>query len=233
MAIALHVLSSMATKAILGAACQQFSARTGVAVRVESVGGVDAAKRIRAGEVVDIVLLASNTIDALIAEQFLSGTIGRCDWVCSGIAAAVPASLPAFVSLQNGSTVRQAVEQASSICYSTGPSGVYLEKLFEQWGIAAPVKAKTIVAPAGVPVASVVASGQAQLGFQQYSELINQPGINVVGNLPSDIQLLTTFSAGVHTRGTQIDQAQALLAHLTQSSLHSLIRQMGMEPAAA
>jgi molybdate transport system substrate-binding protein len=230
MAATLHVLSSMATKAILVAACDQFAHSANIHVRVESVGGVDAAKRVRAGEIVDIVLLASNAIDSLIAEQFLSRAVGRCDWVRSGIAVAISAGTP-VVPIANAAQVTRAVEQASRICYSTGPSGAYLEKLFESWPSGATIKNKTIIAPPGVPVASLVASGQAQIGFQQLSELVNQPGITVLGELPPEIQLITTFSAGLHVLSPQLSEAQQLLAHLTDSSVHSLIRQMGMEPA--
>ncbi len=220
----------MATKTILAQACQQFASEQECLVALESIGGVDAAKRIRAGEAADVVVLASQAIDQLINEQHLSDSIGRCDWVCSGISVAVAASTKA-PPLNNSDDVKAALKQARCISYSTGPSGVYLENLFIQWGMDAQVKAKRLLAPAGVAVGSLVAQGKADIGFQQLSELIGLPGIQVVGPLPPEIQLMTTFSAGVHQKSQHVDLAQRLLAHLRHHQLHSLIRQHGMEPA--
>ena len=87
--------------------------------------------------------------------------------------------------------------EARRICYSTGPSGDHLKALCEKWGVTESVVARALVAPPGVPVASLVARGDADLGFQQLSELIGQPGIEIVGALPPEIQAVTVFSAGV------------------------------------
>jgi molybdate transport system substrate-binding protein len=220
----------MATKALLARACEQYTKQNAVPVRVESVGGVDAAKRIRAGETADIVLLASNSIDQLIQETYLNSIIGRLDWVKSGIGVAMPAA-QAVPPMQNADDVKQAIQSAASISYSTGPSGVYLETLFERWGLEAAIKAKILLAPPGVPVAQLVAQGKAQIGFQQLSELIGQPGIQVLGPLPSDIQLITLFSAGIHSRTQNTKAALDLVRFLTNHSLHGVIRQHGMEPA--
>ena len=73
---------------------------------------------------------------------------------------------------------------ARRICYSTGPSGDHLKALCETWGLANSVLARALVAPPGVPVATLVANGDADLGFQQLSELIGQPGIEIAGPLP-------------------------------------------------
>jgi molybdate transport system substrate-binding protein len=220
----------MATKAVLTRACEQYAAQNRVAIQVESVGGVDAANRIRAGETADIVLLASNSIDQLILEGFLNNTIGRIDWVKSGIGIAMPTA-QAVPPMQSIDDVKQAVRDVASLSYSTGPSGIYLEKLFNQWGLTEQVKTKMVLAPVGVPVARLVAQGQAQLGFQQLSELLGQPGIQVLGPLPAQIQLITTFSAGVHRDAMHYAGALELLRYLTNTQLHGLIRQHGMDPA--
>jgi molybdate transport system substrate-binding protein len=226
----ISVLSSMATKTMLTQACEQFASEQDCLVALESIGGVDAAKRIRAGTVVDVVVIASQAIDQLINEQHLSQSVGRCDWVCSGISVAVATNTRA-PSLKNSDEVKTALSQARRVCYSTGPSGVYLENLFIHWGISEQIRAKCLLAPAGVPVGSLVALGEADIGFQQLSELIGMPGIQVAGPLPPEIQLVTTFSAGVHQKSQHVDLAQRLLAHLRHHQLHPLIRQHGMEPA--
>ena len=223
--MSIHVLSSMATRQVLGELAATFESRSGSSVRVESVGGVDAAKRVRAGEAFDVVVLASNVIDALIAEGHLTGE--RIDLVTSAIGIGVRAG-SAHPDIGSAAAVRQAVLAAGRIGYSTGPSGTYLAKLFEQWGIGAAVKDKTVVAPPGVPVTSLVASGEVDLGFQQLSELAGD-GVDVVGSLPDEIQSLTTFSGGLARTSSQPADAQALLDFMTTPEVSDLKRRHLME----
>ncbi|HEX5390452.1 MAG TPA: substrate-binding domain-containing protein, partial [Burkholderiaceae bacterium] len=115
--------------------------------------------------------------------------------------------------------------------YSTGPSGVALAQLFERWGIADEIRPRIITPPPGVPVGSLLAKGEVDLGFQQLSELIHLPGITVVGALPAAIQITTTFTAGVCSTATQPDAARALLAFLASPEAHDAKRRQGMDPA--
>jgi len=223
--VSIHVLSSMATRQVLGELAATFESRSGSSVRVESVGGVDAAKRVRAGEVFDVVVLASNVIDALIAEGHLTGE--RIDLVTSAIGIGVRAG-SAHPDIGSAAAVRQAVLAAGRIGYSTGPSGNYLAKLFEQWGIGDVVKDKTVVAPPGVPVTSLVARGDIDLGFQQLSELAGD-GVDVVGSLPDEIQSLTTFSGGLARTSSQPADAQALLDFMTTPEVSDLKRRHLMD----
>lgn len=187
----------MATKALLAKLCAVYAQRSGHIVQIESVGGVDAAKRVQAGEALDVVLLASDAIERLITAGYvLPGS--RTDWVRSSVAVAVPAHA-APPDISTPAALKKALLAAPSISYSTGPSGNYLAKLFEQWGIAQAMQGKLVVPPPGQPVGDLVASGQVALGFQQLSELQDVSGLTVVGNLPEGVAFITTFSAGIPT----------------------------------
>lgn len=223
-------ISSMATKAILAALAEVYRVQTGVTVHIESVGGVDAAKRVQAGEDFDMVLLASDAIERLISAGHVQAN-SRCDWVNSPVAVAVQSGT-AHPDIHNEASVKAAVLAAPTLSYSTGPSGVYLEKLFERWGIAEQVQPRTVVPPPGTPVGALVASGQVALGFQQLSELISVQGLDVVGNLPSDVAYITTFSSGIPVAVAQ-DAArqqavQQFLQFLASAEVEAVKRQQGM-----
>jgi molybdate transport system substrate-binding protein len=220
----------MATKAVLAELTQAYATQTGVSVQVESVGGVDAAKRVQAGEAFDLVLLASDAIDRLMASGHVQPG-SRSDWVRSPVAVAVQAGA-AKPNLSNEAAVKAAVLASPTLSYSTGPSGVYLEKLFERWGIADEVKARIVVPPSGTPVGAWVASGQAALGFQQLSELIALPGIEVVGNLPADMAFITTFSSGIASvianDSARVAAVQSFLQFLASADVEDVKRKQGM-----
>jgi molybdate transport system substrate-binding protein len=219
----------MATRQLLNGLTTEFTQQHGMAVRIESVGGVDAAKRVQVGEAFDVVVLASDAIDKLIAAGHIVAS-SKVNLVHSGVAVAVRAGALA-PDISSEAAVRAAVLNATSVSYSTGPSGVALAKLFERWGIAADIAPRMVQAPPGVPVGSLVASGQVALGFQQLSELIHLPGIEVLGPLPSEIQITTTFSAGIATTATQVAAAQALITFLASPPTADAKRKQGMEPA--
>jgi molybdate transport system substrate-binding protein len=222
-------ISSMATRQVLADLTADYEAGADASVHIESVGGVDAAKRVMAGEVFDVVVLAADAITKLIAAGRIEAG-SQVDLVRSGVAVAVPAGA-AQPDIGSEEAVRRAVLAARSISYSTGPSGVALVKLFERWGIADEIKSRIVQAPPGVPVGSLVAKGDVELGFQQFSELMNLPGIDVVGPLPPAIQIVTTFSAGIGTGAANAQAARALLAFMRSAQAADTVRRNGMEPA--
>lgn len=223
----------MATRQVLAELAAGFEQQGGCPVTIESVGGVDAAKRVQAGEAFDLVILGSDAIDKLIAAGHLQPG-SRVDLVRSGVAVAVRAGEP-LPDIGSEDAVKQAVLAARSVSFSTGPSGVALAALFERWGIADEIKPRLVQAPPGVPVGTLVARGEVALGFQQLSELLHVPGITIAGPLPPEIQITTTFSAGLPVGlvpgSAQAQQVQALLAYITSPQAAEAKRRQGMEPA--
>jgi molybdate transport system substrate-binding protein len=222
-------LSSMATRHILADLARDYELRCGINVDIRSMGGVEAAKLARARERMDIVVLASKVMESLEAEGHIARGSIR-DFARSEIGMAVPAGARR-PGVENGTAVRQAMIEARRLCYSTGPSGDHFKALCEKWGLADSVLARALKAPPGVPVATLVAQGDADVGIQQLSELIGQPGIEVVGPLPPEIQAVTVFSAGVSTTSAEREAANALVAYLVSAEARDAIRRHGMEPA--
>lgn len=224
----MKVILSMALREVLADVAEAYRHRAGIEVAIESVGGVDAARRVRAGEAFDIVALAEDTLVALESEgRLVAGT--RVGIATSGVAVAVQAGA-APPDISTGDAVRRAVLEASSVGYSTGPSGVYLMRLFERWGIAETVKARLVQPPPGTAIGSLVADGRVALGFQQLSELIHLPGIRVVGTLPAEIQATTLFSASVCATSTQQHAARAFLSFAAAPETADGKRRHGMQP---
>ena len=222
-------ISSMATRQVLAELAGACERRSGVVVTFESVGGVDAARRVQAGEPFDVVVLASDAIDKLIA----AGRVWRdskTDLVRSGVAIAVRLGAPR-PDIGSEEALRGAVLAARTLGYSTGPSGVALQELFECWGITETLHGRIVQAPPGVPVGALVARGEVELGFQQRSELMHLEGIEVLGPMPPGLEILTTFSGGLCAASTQPEAARALLDFMASPEAAEAKRRQGMEPA--
>ena len=219
----------MATRALLADLLSAFEQRSGYSVHMESVGGVDAARRVQAGEAFDVIVLASDAIDKLIAAGHIDAP-SKVDLVRSGVAVAVRAGA-AHPDISTEAALRQTVLDAPSLSYSTGPSGVALARLFERWGIAQAIQSRIVQAPPGVPVGTLVARGEVALGFQQLSELMALPGIELLGGLPPEVQIVTTFSAGTAAGTRQAEAVRALLAFMNAGEADTVKRRHGMEPA--
>jgi molybdate transport system substrate-binding protein len=225
----LTLISSMATREVLSALAARYEHETHQTIATSAAGGVDVAKRVRNGEAVDIVVLASNAIDGLIADgKVLTGS--RVDLLRSGVAIAVRAGAPR-PEISSEESVKQAVLAARTLGYSTGPSGVYLERLFARWGVLDAIRPRIVVPPPGTPVGSLVADGTVALGFQQLSELVNLAGVDVLGPLPPAVQTVTVFSGGVSATCARPDEARAALTFMASSAVADIAARHGMERA--
>jgi molybdate transport system substrate-binding protein len=222
-------ISSMAMRNVLTELANAYEQRSKQRVTVTAVGGVEAARRVNDGEQFDFVVLAADAIEQLAFDGRVDPG-SRTDLARSGVAIAVAAGAPR-PDVASEATLREAVLRARSIGYSTGPSGAHLARLFERWRIADAIASRLVQAPPGVPVGTLVARGDVDLGFQQLSELMHVPGVDVIAMLPPEIQVVTVFSAAVCTASNRHAAAHALLAFLASPEADSVKRCHGMEPA--
>ena len=220
----------MATRQVLGELARAWEQRSGRKVEIESVGGVDAARRVAGGEAFDFVVLAVDAIGKLEAGgHVIAGS--RVDLADSGVAIAVRDTAKR-IDVSTVDALKAAVLAAPTVGYSTGPSGVALVQLFERWGIAQDLQGRLVQAPPGVPVGSLVARGEVALGFQQRSELMHLEGITILGAMPAAVQITTTFSGALCTKSTQGDAVRELLAYMASPEAEEARRRNGMEAAA-
>ncbi len=222
----IKVMASAAFKEAYLELAPAFERASGHTVANSWAPSVQMKSRLKGGEVVDLVILSADALDELIRDGIVAE---RFDLAKSGIGVAVKAGAPK-PDIGSGEAVKRAVLAAKGIAYSTGPSGTYLAALFQRWGIADAIRSR-VTQTQGQPSGGVVARGDAEIAFQQVSELLPVPGIELVGPLPPDIQQITTFSAGLHPKAQSPDAARALVHFLKAPAATQVIRKTGMEPA--
>ena len=206
----------------------QFEKTTGNKVTAEWSGTPDIQKRIAAGEAADVVILGSSGTEELIRQgKLVPGS--RANFAKSGAGVAVRDGAPR-PDISSADAVKKAVLAAKSVAYSAGASGAYIVSMFQKMGIADEVKAKTAKVKPGEPVGAVVARGDAEIGFQQISELIPMKGIQYLGPLPPEIQNVTVYSGGVHSGTIETDAAMALVKFLTAPAAIPTITKHNLEP---
>jgi molybdate transport system substrate-binding protein len=224
----IKVLGSPGTRAPYTLLVPGFEAASGHKVTTTWGGVVAVTKRVADGETADVIMLPSLQIDELIRLGWLVAD-SKVNVATSGVGVAIRAGAPKIdVSTPDG--IRSALRSAGRIAYSTGPSGVHIERLIAKWGLTDELRAKIVPPIPNVPIGEIVARGDADIGFQQVSELLPVKGIDYLGPLPPDIQETTVFSAAVHTAAEQVEAARALLAYLTAPEAAAIIRRTGMEP---
>lgn len=222
----LRCISSMATRQWLATLCEQWTRDSGMAVDLESLGGIDATSRIAAGESFDVAVLASDALDRLTA----SGHVGPMTGLAvSEVAIAAPVgTAPPIATVAE---LQLTLSTCRAIGYSTGPSGKALLAMLAHWGMLDALQARLVQAPPGVPVGELIARGTVDLGFQQHSELIHCQGIALLGLMPPGAAISTLFAGAPCHAGEQAPQATAFIAYLASPSCADVIRSDGMVPA--
>jgi molybdate transport system substrate-binding protein len=184
--------------------------------------------RLERGEAVDVVIVADDALGQLIKNGIIVAD-SRVELARSSIGMAVRAGAPK-PDISSVDALKRTLLQAKSIAYSASVSGTYLStELFQRLGIADQVKGKSRRIDRE-RVGAVVARGEAEIGFQQISELLPEPGIDYVGPLPPEVQKVTVFSAGVAARSRNAEAARAVIEFLASSEAAGTVTKSGLEP---
>jgi molybdate transport system substrate-binding protein len=224
----IKILAPNAAKEAVLEAITVFEKSTGHKVLVSWTGTEAITKRIAEGEVVDLVVNAAQNIDRQSGDGKLLGAT-RTDFARSSIGVAVPASL-AKLDVSTTDALKSALLSAKTVVVSSGTSGRHMVEAFTKLGIGEPLKAKTMQPPSGAQIADFLAAGDADLGFQQVSELLHAKGIHYLGPLPADLQSYTIYSAAIHAGAANPEMARALLAALRSPAVKEVVSKSGMEP---
>jgi molybdate transport system substrate-binding protein len=232
----IHVMVSggfTAPYKVLIAEWENSTGHTVVTVYGASMGATPTAipNRLARGEYADLIILARSALDAL-AQEGKVVKASEVDLVRSRIGMAVRAGAKK-PDISTEARFRQVLLDAKSIAYSDSASGAYIStQMFKKLGIARRVAGKTKRIE-GTPVGEIVARGEAEIGFQQISELLPVRGITIVGPIPDSVQMITTFSAGIATTSTAPATARQLIAFLASEHASKAIREAGLDPIVA
>lgn len=224
----LQVTASVAFKAPYLEMVQDFEKQTGVKVVTNWLPTVEIVELIKKGDAGDLVILSSSNIDDLTQKGFLiSGS--KVDYVNSGIGIGIRKNSPK-PNIQTTADLKTTLLNAKSIAYSTGPSGVYLSKLFQDIGVAELIRPKLKIIQ-GEPVGAVVERGEADIGFQQIPEILSVPAIEYLGPLPADIQYITNFAFAIPSNKSNTQVVQAWIATLKSPKAVPIIERYGLNPS--
>ena len=226
-AATVEVLSGGAMRRFLAEAVPLFEQASGSKVAVRFALTRILKKEIEDGAVFDMALLPRAELDALAAAGKIAAG-SQTDVVRSIVGFMVRTGAPA-PDIGTVDAFKKVLRQAKSVCYSKGPSGLYVADLLERLGLAAQMKGKTVFA-VGRPVGEVIASGEAEVGMQQIIE--NQPvkGADLVGPLPRELGNFVAYAAGFAPHAAGDRAARALVAFLASPAAVAIIRAKGMEP---
>ena len=187
--------------------------------------------RLERGEAADVLIMVGYALGDLVKQGKVVAD-SRVDLVKSPIGIAVKSGAPK-PDISSADAVKRALLATKTIAYSDSASGVYVStEMFEKLGIADAMKDKARKIPA-TPVGEIVARGDAEIGFQQVSELLPVQGIDIVGQLPSELQKVTVFSAGIASVSKEPDAGKALIKFLASPTASAVIIKSGMEPIPA
>ena len=231
-----HVMISGGLSAAYNALVPEFERATGnkvITAYGPSMGTTVNAipMRLERGEPADVLILVGYALGDLIKQGKVAAD-SRVDLVKSKIGVAVKSGAPK-PDISSPDALKRALLAAKSVAYSDSASGVYIStEMFKKLGIVDEMKDKARKIPA-TPVAEIVAHGDAEIGFQQISELKPVAGIDIVGPLPDALQKVTVFSAGIASVSKEPDAGKALIKFLASPAARDTIIKSGLEPIAA
>ncbi len=226
MSIHLKILSGGAMRSLMTDLVPLFEQAGGVKVAIEFRLTSVLQKEIEDGAVFDIALLPRPELDGLArVGRIAAATIADITRSSVGLAVRAGAPKPDIATVEG---LKQALLNASSIAYSDGPSGAYIASLLERLGIADAMKSKTKLTSR--PVAELMASGEAEIGMQQIVAILPIEGAELVGPLPSELQNVIIYAAGVSTSAQNDAGAKNCIDFMRSPKAAQLIRAKGMQP---
>jgi molybdate transport system substrate-binding protein len=221
------VLATPAIKEAYAELAPLFEKETKHKVTTTWIGTAELAKRLTSGQVFDAVICVSSLLEELTdSGRIMAGSRADVARSAVGVAVRAGAAKPDFASPD---ALKKTLITAKSIGISTGPSGVYLTELFQRMGVMDDIKLKFRTPPPGGMVSELVARGEADIAFQQVSELVNKAGVEFLGPLPDSLQRITLFAGGVHSRSEHPDAARAFLRFLASPQHEALLRKHGLQ----
>jgi molybdate transport system substrate-binding protein len=228
LAAELKVVAPNAVKEAVAEIAARFEKETKHKLVLSWAGSEAISKRVSDGEIFDVVVNTSTGIDRLAKDARLVAASKR-DLARSAVAVAVKAGA-ARPDVSTVEGLRQALLKAESIAISSGASGRYLEQLFQKLGVAEQIKHKIKQPPSGAQIGDLLARGEAELGFQQVTELIHAKGFQYLGPLPAEVQNYTIWSVAVHTGSKEAEAAATFIKAISAPQSAAAIRSSGMEP---
>jgi molybdate transport system substrate-binding protein len=227
----IKMISAMALHATWLELMPQYEKASGDKVTIIWSPGLEVAKHVEAGEKADMAILAAAGVDDLIKKGFLAQG-SRVPLVKSLIGIAIRPGAPR-PDLSSVALFKKSLLDSKSIAMSGGTSSLYLKTLFQKMGIAQQMESKLFRSPSGRAenVSIVLRRGDADLGFQQVSELIDEKDIVLVGPIPPEAQEVTVWSAGLYRDAPQPERAKALIRFLTSAETAPILKKHGLDPA--
>jgi molybdate transport system substrate-binding protein len=226
MSSTIKVLSGGAMKSLMAEAVPLFERNSGTTVDIRFALTSVLQKEIEGNAAFDIALLPRPELDALAASGKIAAG-SQTDITRSAVGLCVRAGAPK-PDIGTVESLKAVLRAARTIGYSDGPSGAYIADLLMRLGIAEAVKSKTRLTSR--PVAEIVASGEAELGLQQIVAILPVKGAELVGPLPSELQNVIVYAAGLSVAARERASARALIEFLARPEVVRLIRDKGMEP---
>jgi molybdate transport system substrate-binding protein len=227
-----HALITIGMRRVFDRVMPAFEATSSRKFRIEYVSTIEIAQRVIGGERADFVVASRAGIDKLIGARKVAEDV-EFDLGGSTIVVAVPKGRTA-PDISSVEAMKNALLAAKTVSYtdpaSGGPSGIQMARMLEHLGISEEVNAKTRFPPAGGPVGDVLARGEADIGIQQSVELTSYAGVDVVGPLPREMQIVTDYLAAIPKDSMHPDAGRSLVSFLRSPEGTRLLREGGLDP---